>query len=152
MTNRFIHAVPTSSMGLADVEVMKSPTAARIDLPIEVAMKELVDKYRPVRQRTVRSGTTKDKAGALPPAVYYTQPLHSKVMFHENLTVEGQEGMEQFKINFCVDFLVSSELIGYVDFTDSYEIWPKCSLVSNPKKCVRLFLIFQIVLLLRAPM
>ena len=26
--------------------------------------------YRPVRQRTVRSETTKDKAGALPPAVY----------------------------------------------------------------------------------
>ena len=26
--------------------------------------------YRPVRQRTVRSETTKDKAGTLPPAVY----------------------------------------------------------------------------------
>ena len=29
-------------------------------------MKELVDRYRPVRQRTVRSETTKDKGGALP--------------------------------------------------------------------------------------
>ena len=94
-TNRFIHAVPTSGMELADVEVMKPPTAARIDPPIEVAMKELVDKYRPVRQRTVRSETTKDKAGALPPAVYYTQPPHSKVMFHDDSTVEGREGMEQ---------------------------------------------------------
>ena len=65
-------------MELADVEVMKLPTAARIDPAIEVAMKELVDKYRPVRQRTVRSETTKDKAGALPPAVYYTQPPHSR--------------------------------------------------------------------------
>ena len=36
-------------------------------------MKELVDRYRPVRQRTVRSETTKDKAGALPPAVYSSQ-------------------------------------------------------------------------------
>ena len=33
----------------------------------------------------------------------------------------------------------SSELIGHVDLTDSYEIWPKCSLVINPQKCVRLF-------------
>ena len=40
---------------------------------------------------------------------------------------------------FCVDFLASSELIGHVDLTDSYEIWPKCSLVINPQKCVRLF-------------
>ena len=57
-------------------------------------MKELVDKC-PVRQRTVRSETTKDKAGALPPAVYYSQPPHSKVMFHDDSTAEGQEGMEQ---------------------------------------------------------
>ena len=28
------------------------------------------ENYRPVRQRTVRRETTKDKAGALPPAVY----------------------------------------------------------------------------------
>ena len=33
-------------------------------------MKDWLEKYRPVRQRTVRSETTKDKAGALPPAVY----------------------------------------------------------------------------------
>ena len=60
-------------MELADVEVMKPPKAAiRIDPPIEVAMKELVDNCRPVGQRTVRSETTKDKAGAFPPAVYYT--------------------------------------------------------------------------------
>ena len=40
---------------------------------------------------------------------------------------------------FCVDFLASSELIGHLDLTDSYEIWPKCSLVINPQKSVRLF-------------
>ena len=40
---------------------------------------------------------------------------------------------------FCVDFLASSELIGYIDLTDSYEIWPTCSLVINAKKGVRLF-------------
>ena len=83
-------------MEWADVEVMKPPKAAiRIDPPIEVVMKELADNYRPVRQRTVRSETTKDKAAALPPAVFYTQPPHSKVMFHDDSTVEGREGMKQ---------------------------------------------------------
>ena len=33
-------------------------------------MKDWLENYRPVRQRTVRSETTKDKAGTLPPAVY----------------------------------------------------------------------------------
>ena len=36
----------------------------------EQTMKDWLEEYRPVRQRTVRSETTKDKAGALPPAVY----------------------------------------------------------------------------------
>ena len=40
---------------------------------------------------------------------------------------------------FCVDFLASRELIGHLDLTDSYEIWPKCSLIINAQKCVRLF-------------
>ena len=40
---------------------------------------------------------------------------------------------------FLHGFLASSELIGYVDLTDSYENWPKCSLVINAQKCVRLF-------------
>ena len=82
-------------MELAHAKVMKPPTAARIDPAIEVAMKELVDKYRPVRQRTVRSENTRDKAGALPPKVYYTQPPHSKVMFPDDSNVEGREGIEQ---------------------------------------------------------
>ena len=43
----------------------------------------------------MRSETTKDKAGALPSAVYYTQPPHSKVIFHDDSTVEGRERMEQ---------------------------------------------------------
>ena len=33
-------------------------------------MKDWLENYRPVRQRTVRSETTKDKAGSPPPAVY----------------------------------------------------------------------------------
>ena len=41
-------------------------------------------------------------------------------------------------LHFCVDFGASSELIGFVDLTDSYEIWRKCFLVINALKCVRL--------------
>ena len=37
---------------------------------------------------------------------------------------------------FCMDFPSSSELIGYLDLTDS---WSKCSLVINAQKHVRLF-------------
>ena len=51
---------------------------------------------------------------------------------------------------FCVDFSSSSELIGYVDLTDSYEIWPKCSLIINAQKCVRLFFLIPNIFSLRA--
>jgi len=36
----------------------------------EQTMKDWLENYRPVRQRTVRSETTKDRAGTLPPEVY----------------------------------------------------------------------------------
>ena len=48
-------------------------------------------------------------------------------------------GRPKLGLHFCVDFRALSELIGYVDLTDSYEMWPKCSLVINALKCVRLF-------------
>ena len=40
-------------------------------------MSDWMENFRPVRQRTVRSETTKDKAGSLPPAVY-SQPKQKK--------------------------------------------------------------------------
>jgi len=40
-------------------------------------MKDWLENYRPVRQRTVRSETTKDKAGALPPVVYSNANLNA---------------------------------------------------------------------------
>ena len=49
------------------------------DLYTETATKEFVKKYRPVRQRTVREESTKDNAGALPPAVYTRQQDFNKV-------------------------------------------------------------------------
>ena len=48
-------------------------------------MKELVEKYRLVRQRTVRGETTKDKARALPPAVYSNEQDCNRVDLMEGL-------------------------------------------------------------------
>ena len=42
-------------------------------------MIEFVEKYRPLRQWTVREETTKDKAGALPLAVYTRKQDSTKV-------------------------------------------------------------------------
>ena len=42
-------------------------------------MKEFVEKYRPLRQRTVREETAKVKARALPLAFYTKQQDYTKV-------------------------------------------------------------------------
>ena len=48
-------------MELRDVDLMKPPPVDNVDPNIEAAMKELIDRYRPVRQRTVRSESTKER-------------------------------------------------------------------------------------------
>jgi len=55
-------------MSFNDVRFMTPPD--ELSQGEEQTMKDWLENYRPVRQRTVRSETTKDKAGALPPAVY----------------------------------------------------------------------------------
>ena len=40
----------------------------------QTLMREWLEPFRPVRQRTMRSDITKDKAGALPPSVYMSDP------------------------------------------------------------------------------
>ena len=77
------------------------------------------------------------------PAWASWQPLWWGVISFQNFT------SLKLRLYFCVDFLTSSELIGYIDLTDYYQIWPKCSLVINAKKG-EAFLIFQILLLLSA--
>ncbi|PFX27755.1 hypothetical protein AWC38_SpisGene7540 [Stylophora pistillata] len=47
----------------------------------ESALKEFLEKYLPLRRRTVREETTKDNAGASPPAVQPTQQDSTKVNF-----------------------------------------------------------------------
>ena len=45
----------------------------------EQTMRDWLENYRPVRQRTVRSETTKDTPGTLPPAVYSNANPNSTV-------------------------------------------------------------------------
>ena len=58
---------------------MRPLPSEEINPETESAMKEFVEKYRPLRQRTVREETTKGKARALPPAVYTKQQDSTKV-------------------------------------------------------------------------
>lgn len=64
------YPVPQSGMPFHAANFMTPLPRETISKEQERAMKEWMENYRPVRQRTVRSETTKDKAGALPPAVY----------------------------------------------------------------------------------
>ena len=57
-------------MPLSVVKFMSSLPAESIPKEAEITMKEYAEHYSPMRQRTVRSETTNDKAGALTPAVY----------------------------------------------------------------------------------
>ena len=58
----------------ANVNFMPPLPSEEINLKTQSAMIEFVEKYRPLRQWTVREETTKDKAGALPLAVYTVTP------------------------------------------------------------------------------
>ena len=61
-------------MEFANINFMQPLLSEEIIPDTETAVKELVEKYSPVRQRTVRGETIEEKAegkaGALPPAVY----------------------------------------------------------------------------------
>ena len=72
--DRSHYPVPESAVPLSAVATMAPLPSEGITPGMEEQMKEWLKSYRPVRQRTVRIETTKDKAGALPPAVYAAQP------------------------------------------------------------------------------
>ena len=57
-------------MPLSAIVTMTPLPSEDITPGMEGQIKEWLESYRPVRQRTVRSETTKDKAETLPPAVY----------------------------------------------------------------------------------
>ena len=87
--------MPKSGVELRDVDLMKPPPAGNVDPNIEAAMKEFADRYRPVRQRTVRSESTKDKAGALPPAVYSSTSSCTRVTFQEDVQDDPGTGNKE---------------------------------------------------------
>ena len=66
---------------------------------MEEQIKEWLESYRPVRQRTVRSETTKDKAGALPPVVYAVQPTRNesveRLQFPEEIDIIRSNSVPQ---------------------------------------------------------
>ena len=64
------YPVPHTSTESANVNLMRPLPSEEINPRLKDAMKESVQKYRPLRQRTVREETTTDKARAFPPAVY----------------------------------------------------------------------------------
>jgi len=91
-------------MEFANANFMQPLPSKVISPEIETAMKELVEKYRPVRQWTVWGETTRDKAGALPPAVYTQQYNFNKEDLMAGLandpnTETGQRSLEKKKEN-----------------------------------------------------
>ena len=69
MTNRTIRG-PSICHAPSAIATLTRLPSEDITPDMEGQIKEWLESYRPVRQRTVRSETTKDEAGALPPAVY----------------------------------------------------------------------------------
>ncbi|KXJ09859.1 hypothetical protein AC249_AIPGENE20523 [Exaiptasia diaphana] len=74
------YPVPQTGMSLCDIKFMTPLPTTSVPIKDEDAMREWFESYRPIRQRTVRSETTKDKAGALPPAVYRKPPESSELV------------------------------------------------------------------------
>ena len=72
-------------MEFANINFMQPLLSEEISPETETAMKELVEKYRPMRQRTVRGETTKNKAGGLSLAVYTKEQDCNRVDLMEGL-------------------------------------------------------------------
>ena len=59
------YPVPKSSVELRDVDLMKPPPADNVDPNIEAAMKELVDRYRPVKDGKKRINKRQSRSPAV---------------------------------------------------------------------------------------
>ena len=118
--DRSYYPLPDTSMPLSALSTMALPAVQRVTKEDEAVMKEWMENYRPVRQQTVRSETTKDKAGALPPAVYSQakQKEHSYVEFNREQAIPDDavtptpitETTEQSELSHGIDELQSVSL------------------------------------------
>ena len=90
---------PSICPPLSAIATMAPLPSEDITPGMEEQIKELLESYRPVRQWTVRSETTKDKAGALPPAVYIVQPTgnvsEERLRFPEENNVSSANAVPQ---------------------------------------------------------
>ena len=73
------YPVPLTSKKFVNFTSTRRLPSEGINTETECAMKEFVEKYRSLRRRTVQEETTKDKAGAIPLAVYTKQQDSIKV-------------------------------------------------------------------------
>ena len=87
-------------MKFANINFMQPLLSEEISPETETVMKELAEKHRPVRQRKVRGETTKDKAEALPPAVYSKERDCDRVDLMEGL---GNDLNTEEPIDFTMD-------------------------------------------------
>ena len=62
--------MPRTGLSFKGVRFMTPLPPDELSKGEEQTMRDWLENYRPVRQRTVRSETTKDTPGTLPPAVY----------------------------------------------------------------------------------
>ena len=83
-------------------------------------MKKWLESYRPVSQRTLRSKTTKDKAGALPPAVYTIQPTGKES--DERLPFPGEIDIIRSTLSkFRTTTSCQCTNVDYGDFSEMFE-------------------------------
>ena len=73
------YPVPNTCTEFANVNFMRPLPSEGINPEFKSIMKEFVEKYRLLRQRTVREETNKEKARALSPAVYKKKQESIKV-------------------------------------------------------------------------
>ena len=85
---RSYYLVPDTSLPLPLSTMFLPAVVQSVTKEDEVVMRDWLENFRPVRQRTVRSETTKDEAGSLPPVVYSQskQKEHSYVEFNKEPT------------------------------------------------------------------
>ena len=90
------YPVPNCKMRFAEVNYMTPLPSVEMPKESQQLMRDWVEPFRPVRQRTVRSETTKDKAGTLPPTVYVKEREYKCIDLkrtdsHGSLQVESHE-------------------------------------------------------------
>ncbi|CAB4030547.1 Hypothetical predicted protein, partial [Paramuricea clavata] len=114
------YPVPESVMPLWATKVMTPLPPNEIPRKTEEIMKDWLESYRPVRQRTVRSETTKDKAGALPPAVYRKLSEVSVKQFHScNPYLAGSSCRARLETNKKIALITFGNIALLAQFSNS---------------------------------